>query len=177
MNVLDAAQRILVSPTIAEIAGLVPETSTTLVTGGALRDILLGRARWPDARQRVFHGSEAWPFSQTGRPIGAPPTPAPVDATLAGEHLLVVGCGSVGSEVLRLIGGATKRLTLLEKQLTATRNPYAARAELSEEEKAIRRDSNEGAHERMLRTELLVKRARAEVAEAEKALAAARKGV
>jgi len=89
-----------------------------------IRDIVLQREAWPSGT--FYHGSASWPFSQTRRPVGFPPSsPAPAKV-LAGRHILVVGCGSVGSEALRLLddGGASNcRWTLVDGGTVSIFNP------------------------------------------------------
>jgi hypothetical protein len=71
---------------------------------------------------------------------------------------------------------ARAKLENLEVQLLASRNPFSARPQLSDEEKELRATSGETAAERNKRTQLLVDQAREEVAAAEKALAEAKAG-
>lgn len=71
---------------------------------------------------------------------------------------------------------ARAKLENLEVQLLASRNPFSARPQLSDEEKEIRATSGETAAERNKRTQHLVDQAREEVAAAEKALAEAKAG-
>ena len=76
----------------------------------------------------------------------------------------------------KAVADAEAGLARLEKRLTATRNPFAARVELTEEEKKAQQEWGETASERYLRTELEVKKARGKVQDARKALAEARAG-
>jgi len=71
---------------------------------------------------------------------------------------------------------ARAKLKNLEVQLLASRNPFSARPQLSDEEKAIRATSGETAAERNKRTQLAVDQAREEVAAAEESLAKAKAG-
>jgi hypothetical protein len=71
---------------------------------------------------------------------------------------------------------ARAKLENLEVQLLASRNPFSARPQLSDEEKELRATSGETAAERNKRTQLLVDQAREEVAAAEKTLAEAKAG-
>jgi len=75
----------------------------------AVRDALLGRAPWPEGTR--WHGHPAWPFSPSAAPVAAP---RPDYAALAGRHLVVIGCGSVGSEAIRALAGAGARWTLVD---------------------------------------------------------------
>ena len=59
-----------------------------------LRDVLLGRMTWPTASPRQ-------PFDPRGMTID-----------LCGRHVMVVGCGSLGSEAVRMLAGA--RFTLID---------------------------------------------------------------
>jgi hypothetical protein len=72
------------------------------------------------------------------------------------------------------LAAAREKLKNLETQLLATRNPFSARPQLSEEEREQRMTSGETAAERNKRTQELVDEARAKVAEAEAELARAR---
>jgi hypothetical protein len=72
------------------------------------------------------------------------------------------------------LAAAQEKLKNLEVQLLATRNPFSARPELSEEEQEQRATSGETAAERNARTQKLVEEAKAEVAEAEVELRRAR---
>jgi len=74
------------------------------------------------------------------------------------------------------LAAARQRLADLQKQWMATRNPFAARPTLSDEEKAERSKSSETAAERHERTEQLVKEASAAVSAAEAELARVRAG-
>lgn len=72
-----------------------------------LRDVLLHDAPWPDGTR--WHGHPAWPFS----PVATRVTPA-VPVPLGGRHVLVVGCGSLGSEAIRVLAGQGARFTLVD---------------------------------------------------------------
>ena len=72
------------------------------------------------------------------------------------------------------LAAAQAKLANLEKQLLATRNPFSARPQLSEEEQKSRATSEETAAERNARTQKLVEEAKVEVAEAEAHLSRAR---
>lgn len=74
------------------------------------------------------------------------------------------------------LAAAKATLANLEKQLLATTNPYAARPELSEEERKVRQESQETANDRHQRTKLEVTKARQKVEEAQQKLADARAG-
>ena len=75
------------------------------------------------------------------------------------------------SEAQATLKAASERLANLERQLLAARNPFSARPQLSDEEKATRRDGGETAAERNERTKELVEKARAEIRAAEAELA------
>lgn len=71
---------------------------------------------------------------------------------------------------------ARAKLSNLEIQLLATRNPFSRRPVLSEKEIEYRATSGETALERFERTKLLVEDARAELSSAERALARVERG-
>lgn len=75
------------------------------------------------------------------------------------------------SEAEAALNAARAQLANLERQLLAARNPFSARPELSDEEKATRRDSGETAAKRYERTQELVEKAREEIRVAEAELA------
>ncbi len=75
------------------------------------------------------------------------------------------------SEAQAAVNAARERLVNLERQLLAARNPFSARPQLSEEEKATRREGGETAAERHERTKELVENARTEIRAAEAELA------
>lgn len=77
-----------------------------------LRDALLGRAPWPAGER--FYGDPRWPFAVASEP-------ATVAAAAAPRHVLVVGAGSVGSEVARLL--SCSRLTLVDAARVSVFNP------------------------------------------------------
>lgn len=62
-----------------------------------LRDALLGRAPWP------VRPPPRQPFDPRGIPLA-----------LAGRHIVVVGCGSLGSETVRLLARSGARFTLVD---------------------------------------------------------------
>jgi hypothetical protein len=93
------------------------EVSHSVALG--VRDLLLGRAAWP--RGVVFHGNGSWPFTQAPHPA-TPPAPAP--AVPDGMHVMVVGCGSVGSEVVRQLKGVVSRWTLVDRGRVTVFNPH-----------------------------------------------------
>jgi hypothetical protein len=74
-----------------------------------VRDALLHGAPWPEGTR--WHGHPAWPFSPCAAPVAALRADR---AALAGRHLVVVGCGSVGSEAVRALAGAGARWTLVD---------------------------------------------------------------
>ncbi len=80
------------------------------------------------------------------------------------------------AEAETALSGAKARLANLEKQLLATRNPFSARPELSDEEKGQRQEAAETAAQRYERTKELVEKAREEVRAAEAELARLRAG-
>lgn len=82
------------------------------------RDILLGRQPWP--QKTVYHGNRGWPFAETAVPVSAPEKGA---NHLRGRHLMVIGCGSVGSEAVRLLSGNGVRWTLVDSGLVSVFNP------------------------------------------------------
>jgi hypothetical protein len=69
---------------------------------------------------------------------------------------------------------ARAEVARLEKQVLAIKNPFSARAELSDEEKAKRFEGQESASARLARTEKMLDEARQRLAEAERGLAEAR---
>ena len=75
------------------------------------------------------------------------------------------------SEAEASLTAARQQLANLERQLLASRNPFSARPDLSDEEKAQRRDSAESAAKRHERTQELVEKAREAVHAAESELA------
>ncbi len=75
------------------------------------------------------------------------------------------------SEAQAAVNAARERLVNLERQLLAARNPFSARPQLSEEEKATRQEGGETAAERHERTKELVENARTEIRAAEAELA------
>jgi len=84
-----------------------------------VRDILLERSTWPDGS--VFHGTAAWPFTESRTAFDAPDSP-PTD--LEGRHILVVGCGSVGSEAIKSLSGNGARWTLVDDGTVSVFNPH-----------------------------------------------------
>ncbi len=75
------------------------------------------------------------------------------------------------SEAQAAVNAARERLVNLERQLLAARNPFSTRPQLSDEEKATRREGGETAAERHERTKELVENARTEIRAAEAELA------
>jgi hypothetical protein len=113
----DRAQRRI---TLHLVAGdLFGHESLSVAVARSARDILLGRAPFPEGR--TFFGSTGWPHAQGPRPLSAPEAD-PVD--LDGKHLLVVGLGSVGSEVVRLLHGRGARWTLVDGGRVTVFNPH-----------------------------------------------------
>lgn len=81
------------------------------------REVLLGRCPLVDS---VTHlGSATWPFAQSAalatlpRRVAAP----------AGRHVMVVGCGGVGSEVARTLRESVARWTLVDGGKVSAFNP------------------------------------------------------
>ncbi len=75
------------------------------------------------------------------------------------------------AEAEAAVTAGKQQVANLERQLLATRNPFSARPELSDEEKAKRQEGGEGASNRYERTEELVEKAREAVRAAESELA------
>ncbi|MEW5848787.1 MAG: ThiF family adenylyltransferase [Myxococcota bacterium] len=75
-----------------------------------IRDALLRRTPWPHGR--AWHGNPAWPFSPRPTPVAT----SSVDfSSLRGRHLVVIGCGSLGSEAIRALTGHGARWTLIDE--------------------------------------------------------------
>ena len=72
------------------------------------------------------------------------------------------------------VESARQQVARLEKQLLAVKNPFAARPELDEEEKARRSERAEGTAERLARTQKELDEARQRLAEAQRGLSEAR---
>jgi hypothetical protein len=73
-----------------------------------IRDALLLGTPWPAGTQ--WYGRAAWPFSGSATPVAS----APDYAALAGRHIMVIGCGSVGSEAMRALAGCGVRWTVID---------------------------------------------------------------
>jgi hypothetical protein len=84
-----------------------------------LRDVLMGRSAWPEGV--VYHGNLLWPFSESGVP---PPASPPPRLDHGRSHVLIVGAGSVGSEVVRLLAPRVGRLTLVDDARVTVFNPH-----------------------------------------------------
>jgi hypothetical protein len=86
-----------------------------------VRDLLLVRSPWP--ARVTYHGDARWPFAETATPV-SPPSTEPLES-LRDRHLLVVGCGSVGSEAVRLLAcaGSGLRWTLVDGGVVSVFNP------------------------------------------------------
>lgn len=87
-------------------------------TARNVRDILLGRMPWHSAS--IFHGHHLWPFVQTPFAVGLP---AAAPAIQPDRHIMVIGCGSVGSEAIRLLAGLPVRWTLVDGGKVSVFNP------------------------------------------------------
>ncbi|MBN2499022.1 MAG: ThiF family adenylyltransferase [Deltaproteobacteria bacterium] len=94
-----------------------------------IRDFLLGRAPLPD--RPVYVGNHLWPFAETDRAVSAPQScPLPSSARIA-----VVGCGSVGSELVRLLDGPGIEWQLVDGAKVSVFNPmrqYFGSAEIGQ---------------------------------------------
>jgi len=86
------------------------------------------------------------------------------------EHRLAV------EEAEKALLAARQRVTDLERQVLATRNPFSARPTLSDEEKKQRSENRETAAERNERTRKMLEEAREAVRTAESELARVRAG-
>jgi hypothetical protein len=83
-----------------------------------VRDVLLGRKLLQDSS--TFFGGGGWPFAQAPREVaGSRRAPLPV----AGKHVMVVGCGSVGSGVARTLRDLAARWTLVDGSPVSAFNP------------------------------------------------------
>jgi ThiF family len=88
------------------------------------RDALMARGPWPDGA--VYHGREAWPFWRGTQPPLDPPRARTTrrSPSLADKHVLLIGCGSVGSEAARLLAAAgVTRWTLVDGGEVSVFNP------------------------------------------------------
>ena len=106
---------------------LVPDDPwSRLVLSGAaargIRDLLLGRQGFAAAGHEMeYWGNHLWPWARTQTPV-SPPEPCPKIAP--GAHVMVVGCGSVGSEAVRLLSKDGLRWTLVDGGTVSVFNPY-----------------------------------------------------
>lgn len=82
------------------------------------RELLLGRASWPSGV--TYLGSRLWPFTETAQPLPAPELPPAIPS---GRHLLVIGTGSVGSELVRQLRGEVTAWTLIDDATVSIFNP------------------------------------------------------
>jgi hypothetical protein len=82
------------------------------------RDLLLGRQPWPDGE--IYLGNRLWPYARTEVAVSPP---QPVAAARGRAHVMVIGCGSVGSEVVRLLCGRGRRWTLVDGGTVSVFNP------------------------------------------------------
>ena len=83
------------------------------------RDVLLGRMPWPMGTR--YFGSHDWPFAMSSTPMSGPEKRP---SQLSGVHLMVVGCGSVGSEIIRRFAGGDVRWTLVDPGKVSIFNPH-----------------------------------------------------
>ncbi|HEY5936898.1 MAG TPA: ThiF family adenylyltransferase, partial [Kofleriaceae bacterium] len=74
-----------------------------------IRDALLVGTPWPTGTR--WYGRAAWPFSASATPVVAS---SPDYAALAGRHVMVIGCGSVGSEAMRALVDTGARWTVID---------------------------------------------------------------
>jgi len=84
-----------------------------------VRDLLLGRQGWPEGTD--YWGDGHWPFTLSRTPSTAP---EPCGRPPRGKHVMVIGCGSVGSEAVRLLRGEGLRWTLVDGGEVSVFNPY-----------------------------------------------------
>ncbi|MCC6806282.1 MAG: ThiF family adenylyltransferase [Deltaproteobacteria bacterium] len=82
-----------------------------------LRDALLGRAAFPSGVRH--YGDARWPFAVAAEA----PAQASFAHAFAGQHVLVVGAGSVGSEIARLLAATAARLTIVDAAAVSVFNP------------------------------------------------------
>jgi hypothetical protein len=83
-----------------------------------VRDVLLGRK--PLCDWQLFLGDPRWPFAQSST---APGMGRRRRSPLSGSHLMVVGCGSVGSELVRSLSNVVRRWTLVDGGRVSVFNP------------------------------------------------------
>lgn len=113
------------------------------------------------------------PVAETAQPTTTDGSPAPVDAltrmrqrqAAKAEHRKAIAAAQSAVNSARL------KLANLERQLLAARNPFSARPELTDEERAKRQEGGETAAQRYERTEMMVAAAREEIRAAEAELA------
>ena len=129
---------------------------------------------------RMFGASETTSAGQTSRPSGSAAQPGsggeeydPLAAMEKGQQDRAARQKRI-DEADSAVASAEARLKRLEVALLATVNPFSARPDVSQEEKAKRATSGESAMERNARVQKEVEEARVAVAEAEAALAQAR---
>jgi hypothetical protein len=72
-----------------------------------LKDVLTGKAAWND--QAFSLGDARWPFA-----VAAPADNVEAPALRKGLHVMVVGCGSLGSEAVRLLQPQVAKWTLVD---------------------------------------------------------------
>jgi tRNA A37 threonylcarbamoyladenosine dehydratase len=90
----------------------------SLLAARKVRDSLLGRDELPDGR--IYLGSSRWPFALPSEP---PLVSRASAKALAGKHVMVVGCGSVGSEFVRALSDVVGRWTLVDGGTVSAFNP------------------------------------------------------
>ncbi len=93
-------------------------TALDLLWWGArvTRDVCLGRMPWRDAHWSL--GDPRWPFTPRER-LGMPLK----EETAGRGHILVVGCGSLGSEAARVLQPNATRWTLVDGGVVSVFNP------------------------------------------------------
>jgi len=81
-----------------------------------LRDVLLGSTEFPEKTDTF--GNEPWPFSPCPRPL-----PLITNGSEKLGHVMVLGCGSVGSVFTRLLAERIERWTLIDPGRVTAYNP------------------------------------------------------
>ena len=152
-----------------------PKERVALRDGMVITNDLLERIVGP-LDQPAPGGNDAPAGVPPGSP--APPPPAAADplSAMADERAAAASRDRRLEQAEKDLQAARAKLANLETQLLATRNPFAKRPELSDEEKEYRRVSGETAVERAERTQKLVDAAREEVRAAEELVSDLRSG-